>query len=98
MKKYLEYISDNPRRYWFKRKIVGWGWTPATWEGYLVLFIFSALIAYNAITIRNTIVSESEFLFIFLPRVGALTILLIAICWRTGESPKWQWGYPVENE
>ncbi len=26
IKKYLNYIKDNPEHYWFKAKIYGWGW------------------------------------------------------------------------
>jgi hypothetical protein len=29
-KRQLDYLRNNPQRYWFKRKLYGWGWTPAT--------------------------------------------------------------------
>ena len=33
-KDYLAYVKDNPDHYWF---MYGWGWTPGTWQGWLVL-------------------------------------------------------------
>jgi hypothetical protein len=30
-KEYTDYLKDNPQGYWFKRKLYGWGWTPARW-------------------------------------------------------------------
>ena len=30
-------------RYWFVRKQFGYGWVPATWEGWLVLTLFFVL-------------------------------------------------------
>ena len=31
-KNYLDYIRDNPKGYWFKRKPFGYGWTPVKWQ------------------------------------------------------------------
>ena len=39
-KKYSEYLRDNPEGYWFKRKLYGWGWTPARWQGWVVLVVY----------------------------------------------------------
>jgi len=44
---YLEYLKDNPNKYWFRRKLYGWGWTPATWQGWLTLLIFILIIPLN---------------------------------------------------
>ena len=41
---YINYIKDNPEGYWFKRKLYGWGWTPATWQGWLSTFVFIGLV------------------------------------------------------
>jgi hypothetical protein len=29
---------------------------------------------------------------LYLAYVGALSVLLIAICWLKGEPPRWRWG------
>jgi hypothetical protein len=31
---------DNPRRYWFGPKRIGWGYSPRTWEGWLATLAY----------------------------------------------------------
>ena len=30
--------------YWFARKTIGWGWKPASWQGWLVTAIYVAIV------------------------------------------------------
>lgn len=30
--------------YWFARKTIGWGWTPATWQGWLVTALYVVIV------------------------------------------------------
>lgn len=92
-KKYLKYLKDNPNHYWFKRKIFGWGWTPVTWQGWLVTFIYLILIIVFSLTIDDNS-PISEIFFTFLLPVVLLTVAFIRIAYKTGEKPKWQWGFP----
>ena len=94
IKEYIKYLKDNPRGYWFKRKLYGWGWTPATWQGWLTLLIFLALIFFNFNRIDSSSHSASDTLINFVPETFALIIILIAICYWKGEKPRWQWGFP----
>lgn len=99
-KKYLNYIKDNPKRYWFKRKVWGFGWTPATWQGWCVTLIYIALI-FILLIIREEAIpgnpdSGSNFLVFGLPFV-VLTFLFVFIAYKKGEKPKWQWGIPKEK-
>ncbi len=93
-KDYTDYIKDNPNGYWFKRKIWGWGWTPARWQGWLTLLIFIVLITANAVRIDSSSHSVSDTLINFLPETVPLVLILIGICYAKGEKPKWQWGFP----
>ena len=92
MKKYtwrncIEYLKDNPKEYWFKRKLYGWGWVPVKWQGWLVVFIGLAIF------IASIYIGETD------DAPGAVIIgliLMIAIIfafgyWK-GEKPKWSWG------
>lgn len=100
LQKYIEYLKDNPNHYWFKRKLFGWGWTPVTWEGWAVTLAFIAFFLWSGVDFANT-VGESEptqdQLFWFFTQIGIAAVLLIVICWRTGEPPKWTWGIPKKD-
>ena len=87
---YRAYINNNPSHYWFRRKLYGWGWTPATWQGWLVIAIFLVIIVLIARSLPK-VPTESELTWFFARLVLAVSALLL-ICWRTGESPRWQWG------
>jgi hypothetical protein len=72
--------------YWFPAKRRGWGWgLPANRKGWAVLLAFYALVAAGAA--------------LFLPRhetagfvvyCAVLSLLLVLVCWRTGEPPRWR--------
>jgi hypothetical protein len=70
---------------WFVNKTYGYGWTPSTWEGWLVVLILLILFIPLAIYIEyNVILGMIGILFI--------TGLLIYICYKKGEKPSWRWG------
>ncbi len=78
---------ENETRYWFKRKRYGWGWTPATWEGWVTTLIFLALVLGNAI---RTIHAPTVVPFVLQTIVASLLFLFVTM--KKGESPRWQWG------
>ncbi|MFH0804067.1 MAG: hypothetical protein V1896_00500 [Candidatus Zambryskibacteria bacterium] len=93
IKKYIEYLKDNPEGYWFKRKIYGWGWVPVKWQGWAVIVVGVAFV----------------FLGIFIgeiddaPGAALLGVLLMLALiftfgfWK-GEKPRWQWGPPKDDK
>jgi len=91
LQRYIAYIKDNPQGYWFKRKLYGWGWTPAKWQGWVILLIYSVVVLYLAFTIDDNSTGREIALTFFLPFAIA-TVVLISICYAKGERPKWQWG------
>lgn len=46
-----EGTPDQKRIFWFRAKEYGWGWYPATWEGWLVLLVFIALWIFAAVRV-----------------------------------------------
>lgn len=80
------------KKYWFKAKRYGWGWYPSTWQGWIVLLLWSAFLIVNFSLIDYNTYSANDALIKVIPQTIALTILLIAICWITGERPRWRWG------
>lgn len=91
---YIAYIKDNPKGYWFRAKLYGWGWTPARWQGWVTLLVFIALVVLNFWRIDRHSHSASDTLINFLPQTVVLILLLIAVCYWKGEKPRWQWGLP----
>lgn len=96
IKEYIEYLKDNPKGYWFKRKLYGWGWTPVTWQGWLTVLAYVVIILAFSVTIDSNSPPREVFFTFILP-VTLLTLALLRICYRKGEKPKWQWG-PQEKE
>lgn len=92
-KELREYLKDNPEGYWFKRRPYGWGWIPARWQGWAILFAYIALVTLAAFSIDGRSL-EREIVFTFILPVVFLTLALIRICYKTGEEPRWQWGFP----
>lgn len=97
LKKYIDYLRDNPNKYWFKRKLFGWGWVPVTWQGYAVTFVYIAIILLLGSTVDENSSTREMVFMLFLPFI-LLTITFIRIAYRTGEKPKWQWGLPKKDE
>jgi len=98
LQKYIQYLKDNPRGYWFKRKLFGWGWTPARWQGFVVVLIYVVALIYIFTRVDRSSHSVSDTLFgIFVPFVF-VTLVLIGIGYWKGERPKWMWGLPKNNK
>jgi hypothetical protein len=97
LKRYIAYLKDNPQGHWFKRRLYGWGWTPARWQGWLVLLIYVV-----ALMLLSSRIDEDspgrEVVLTFLLPVGILTAFLITVCWKTGEKPRWQWGLKDKDD
>ncbi|HET9750498.1 MAG TPA: hypothetical protein VFS06_14455 [Casimicrobiaceae bacterium] len=74
--------------YWFPAKRYGWGWgVPATWQGWLVVACYVALVGAGIIAIDAS--SQPAWFMLYLV---VLTALLVTVCWITGEPPRWRWG------
>lgn len=80
------------KKYWFTAKKYGWGWKPTSMEGWIVTVLYTLSIFYFFFQFDARSHSVSDTLISFLPVAIILTGLLIAICYRYGEKPRWQWG------
>ena len=94
IRRYIAYLKDNPKHYWFKRKLYGWGWEPATKEGWLTIVLFVVLIVSNAFRLESLFLPESELAVYAVLETCAFVLVLVGVCYMTGESPKWMWGFP----
>lgn len=78
------------KKLWFKAKNYGWGWYPASWEGWTVIGGYLLLLFGITTFFRNA--TDSEVAFTVIPLILLITVLLIYICYKTGEKPEWKWG------
>ena len=75
---------------WFRRKLYGWGWTPVSWEGWLVIAVYIGLLIFGVSKMDHEGTKNITVILL-------LTAGLIYICYRKGEKPKWQWGKRIED-
>lgn len=71
---------------WFKRKLYGWGWYPSSWQGFVLMILFILSIIWSAYYFLPDRMTE-YFISIILA-----VIILIWICYKKGEKPRWSWG------
>lgn len=81
---HLLFFVKMKKKLWFKAKHYGWGWYPCSWEGGLVLLIFVLLVIF-ALEFLNSVVFKSLI-------IAVTFIILMVVCWKTGERPRWRWG------
>lgn len=85
-------MEFNIQKKWFKAKKYGYGWTPSTWQGWVILAGYFFLNIATFFRIDSTSNSVSDTLMNFIPEMIMNTLALIVICYLTGEKPKWRWG------
>lgn len=77
------------KKCWFKAKTYGYGWYPATWQGWLILLAYFVILVSLIYIFETDIEKYLTFYFI---AVFVLTGLLIYISYKKGEPAKWRWG------
>jgi hypothetical protein len=92
IKKIIKHLKNNPKHYWFKRKLYGWGWTPATIEGWAITLLFLAYIIIETLLYSLDPVPTPNTMNSYIIRMIIAVILLILICYTKGEKPRWSWG------
>ncbi|MGB8221059.1 MAG: hypothetical protein WCF10_00665 [Polyangiales bacterium] len=79
---------NSEKRYWFPAKRYGWGWgPPCAWQGWVVVAVYVASLVVAAFELLP---AESPGPFV--SATAVLTLIFVAVCWLTGEPPKWRWG------
>jgi hypothetical protein len=87
IKKYTEYLKNNPEGYWFKRKLYGWGWTPVKWQGWVVILIGVGIFV-AGIYVGEIDDAPGAALLGFL----IMLAIIFYFGYKKGEKPRWQWG------
>jgi len=73
----------DEKRYWFRKKRFGWGWTPATGEGWIATFAFAAIIVGGTIVLMPATARTAP----WAPAVwvAAWSAALVVLAAKTGE-------------
>lgn len=75
-------------QYWFPAKRYGWGWgLPIRWQGWVVLVTYIATLLLSVFMFP-----PGREMSLFLAAVAVCTVVFAAMCWITGEPPRWRWG------
>lgn len=77
------------KKLWFKAKVYGWGWTPSTWEGWLVTVTSIILIILSSLQLDK---DSKQIPYNFFIKISIIITVLIFICYKKGEKPGWKWG------
>ena len=77
------------KKLWFRAKTYGWGWTPCTWEGWLVIFVSIFLIIFYSTQLDK---NSPQIPYLFFLRIASIVTVLIFICYKKGGKPGWRWG------
>lgn len=85
------------KRYWFVRKKYGYGWEPKTWEGWTSLLVFTLLLGLLGLLLMRPPVNAGK-VILFVCATFGLAALLILLCIRFGEAPRWTWGDKDQNK
>jgi hypothetical protein len=92
----MEQENKTQKNLWFKAKMYGWGWTPISWQGWIVMVVYLGVVAHYAITVPPQ-PSVSDLLAHIASNLRPPTIVLIIICYWKGEKPRWHWGIEEES-
>lgn len=78
-------MRQDDRHYWFPAKRYGWGWgLPATWQGWVVMIVWLV-----GLVVGEMVLHETGWRIGF---VAVMAMVLFAVCYATGEPPRWRWG------
>lgn len=88
--------TQNQKKIWFKAKQYGWGWYPATWQGWVSVLVYVMLIIPAPYVILRDIPQGTTppplAIVLVLLWYGFLTSALLTVCFKKGERPRWRWG------
>ena len=79
---YTKYMKE---KYWFRVHKLRFGWAPNTWKGWMVVIVYLVVVVYTFFQVDSQSHSVSDTLYGFVPKLFALSALLIIITYLKGE-------------
>jgi hypothetical protein len=87
--------TEIPPHFWFKNKQYGYGWTPVSRQGWLVLFGFIVYTVVQVLDLTIKISSDIDYykvITVYLFNFASAITCLLLITYLTGQKSKWSWG------
>lgn len=85
-------LKKFKKRPWFRAKRFGWGWYPATWEGWAIMIAWLAIVLFIVSHTVYLLEKTPTFIYSYTIEMVLLIAPLIFVCYLTGEKPYWSWG------
>lgn len=85
--------ETNENKYWMKRRRYGWGWTPTSWQGWLLLLLQGVVVIAAATQLppKPAEPSLGQLVKFFVILISAVATLVL-VSSRTAPAPHWRWG------
>lgn len=80
-------MNIDPQTQWFGPRRYGWGWGPASWQGWAVIGAYLVLSILGVPLLLDAQRGGAAFAF-----QSLLTVALIIVCIVRGGAPSWRWG------
>ncbi len=77
---------SNDERYWFRVRRYGWGWVPCSWQGWVLLLLW-----FGGLVLGRLLIPPHSLEY-WLGFVAVMLGVLLLICYKKGEPPRWRWG------
>jgi len=77
------------KKIWFRRKRYGWGWVPASWEGWTSITIIIIAVLFVGRYLEDNASGE---ILAYLAMLAFFIVIIVGLGYMKGERPKWQWG------
>lgn len=90
MSKALWYTTVVKNGQWFKADSRGFGWSPATWQGWLILITYIVFLVGMFLKIDSASHSGSDTLIGMVVPFLFATSVLYGLCMLFGEKPSWR--------
>ncbi len=87
-------MSPSDRKYWFKRKRYGYGWTPATKEGWFSLVGLIVVMIVTGVALLKDVPEDTYQAEVgyFILLINIETLLFFWLLRNRAPKPKWRWG------
>lgn len=91
--------TQPTKKYWFKRRLYGYGWVPVTWQGTVITVVpLLAIIGLTYLYLTDEGDPTPRGTFCYLATIVLLVGVLVGLSYLTGPKPKWRWGRkPTDN-